>query len=100
MLKNPESWINKASVLSHRARSEDGFTASSNEYADLVGKRGVAVTPLKPSGKASFGGKRITVLADGEYVDAGSPVEVVEARGAKVVVATVREDEDDTSGPR
>lgn len=100
MLKNPESWINKVSVLSHRARSEDGFTASSNEYADLVGKRGVAVTPLNPSGKAAFDGKRIVVLADGEYIDAGSPVEVIEARGAKVVVAAVREDEDDSSAPR
>ena len=91
MLTNPNSSVNKASVLSHRASSEGSFAASTNELADLVGKRGVAVTPLNPSGNATFDGKRISVLADGQYIDVGSPVEVIEAKGMKVLVVSVQE---------
>ena len=88
-LKNPQSKLKKASVLSHQARAKDGFTASRDEFASLVGKRGVTLTPLNPSGKAEFDGRRIPVLTDAEFIDAGVPVEVIEAKGSKVVVKAV-----------
>ncbi len=89
-LKNPRSRLTRATVLSHQASSDKGFTASSGEFASLVGKHGIAVSPLNPSGKAVFDGKRISVQADGEFIDTGSPVEVVAATGLKVVVIPAR----------
>lgn len=52
----------------------------------LLGRRGVAFTPLVPSGKARFDDELVDVLTDGEFVDRGLPVEVVEVRGNRVVV--------------
>ena len=91
LLTHPKSKLGKASVLSHQERSEDDYSAASNEYADLVGKRGVAVTPLNPSGKAEFDGRRLPVLADGEFIEAGAPVVVTRAQGSKILVERARE---------
>ncbi|MFC1451834.1 NfeD family protein [Verrucomicrobiota bacterium] len=86
LLANPDSKIAKATVLSHEAKAEDGFKASSDQFASLVGKRGVAVSNLNPAGTALVEEKRIPVMTDGEFIEATSPVIVVQARGAKVVV--------------
>ncbi|HET6881777.1 MAG TPA: NfeD family protein [Pirellulales bacterium] len=52
----------------------------------LLGHRGVAFTPLVPGGKARIGEELVDVLTDGEFIDRGLPVEVVEVRGNRVVV--------------
>ncbi|HJT30562.1 MAG TPA: NfeD family protein [Pirellulales bacterium] len=52
----------------------------------LLGSRGTSFTPLVPGGKARFGDQLVDVLTDGEFIDRGCPVEVVEVRGHRVVV--------------
>ncbi|HVX15413.1 MAG TPA: NfeD family protein [Pirellulales bacterium] len=52
----------------------------------LQGRRGVAFTPLVPGGKARIGDELVDVLTDGEFVDRGLPIEVIEVRGNRVVV--------------
>jgi membrane-bound ClpP family serine protease len=52
----------------------------------LLGRRGVAFTPLVPGGKARIDDELVDVLTDGEFVDRGLPVEVIEVRGNRVVV--------------
>ena len=55
----------------------------------FVGKRGVARTILRPSGKVEIDGRRYDVVTDGALVDEGTPVVVVEADGARIVVRSV-----------
>ncbi len=52
----------------------------------LVGKRGMTVTQLTPSGKARFGDARVDVISDGEVIPSGTDVVVVEVRGNEVLV--------------
>jgi membrane-bound serine protease (ClpP class) len=52
----------------------------------LLGARGLSLTPLLPGGKARIGDELVDVLTDGEFVDRGQPVEVVEVRGNRIVV--------------
>ena len=85
-LGNPDSTIGKATVLTHQARSEDGFRASSDERAVLVGKTGVAVSNLNPAGTALVEGQRLSVVSDGEFIEADSSIEVVAARDFRIVV--------------
>lgn len=47
ILANPDSRIGKAAILSHAAKAADGFTASSDQFASLVGQRGVAVSKCR-----------------------------------------------------
>ncbi len=49
-----------------------------NEHrAKYLGKTGVAVTPLRPTGVARIDGERIEVVTEGDFIAAGSNVRVV-----------------------
>ena len=56
------------------------------DFAHLIGRSGTTTTPLMPSGKARFGDELLDVIADGEAIDRGEAVVVVEVRGNRVVV--------------
>jgi len=56
---------------------------------DLVGKEGTARTDLRPSGSAQIGPQRYDVVSEGEYIDQGTKVRVVEVRGNRIVVEAV-----------
>lgn len=55
-------------------------------WEHLLGKRGVTATPLVPAGKAQFGDELVDVVSDGELIDKGTPVVIVEAAGSRVMV--------------
>lgn len=55
----------------------------------LPGAHGVALTVLRPSGKAQFGANTVDVTTNGEFIGQDVPVEVVEADGMKVVVRAI-----------
>jgi len=52
----------------------------------LVGAEGVALTPLRPSGTARIGDRRVDVVAEGTFVACGEAIVVSVAEGARVVV--------------
>jgi membrane-bound serine protease (ClpP class) len=54
-----------------------------------VGDRGRALSPLRPAGKAGFGGRYLDVITDGSYVERGRVVRIVEIRGSQIVVEEV-----------
>lgn len=56
------------------------------ESSFLLGRRGVALSDLRPSGIADLEGQRIDVVTGGEYIPAGEPVEVVSDEGYRRVV--------------
>ena len=89
LLNNPESKMAKQMILSQEARTENGFQASADQFAALVGNRGVALSALRPSGIALVDGERVSVVTDGEFIPKGAPVEVVAAKGSRVVVRAV-----------
>lgn len=79
-------------VLAPELGSATGYTSAAENEA-LLGRRGVAVTPLRPAGTAEIAGERVDVVAQGTYIPAGQAVEVVRVRGARVEVRPVREPE-------
>lgn len=52
----------------------------------LVGDVGIVVAPLRPGGLARFGQHVVDVTSQGEYVDSGTRVQVLERLGPRVVV--------------
>ena len=76
-------------LLLHGAvNKSQGFVSAPNR-GDLVGQDGVAVTDLRPSGTARVGGERLDVVTEGEYVQQGSRVQVVQSDGYRHVVRAV-----------
>ena len=59
---------------------------SSDDYTAFVGHIGTASTALRPSGTAEVDGVRLPVVSEGDFVPAGTPVQVVLVQGGRVVV--------------
>jgi membrane-bound serine protease (ClpP class) len=64
-----------------------GQHTGDKDLAHLRGQTGVARTMLRPAGTAEIGGRRVDVVTDGEFIDAGTAIRVVQIEGARVVVA-------------
>ena len=75
-------------VLQPNLDAAAGYTAADTDEA-LVGMRGTALTGLRPSGTADIASRRVDVVTEGGFVEAGAAVEVVYTRGARVVVREV-----------
>lgn len=56
----------------------------------LAGRHGHATTPLRPGGKIAVDGEILDVVAEGEFVAAGEPVEVLRVEGMRIVVARTK----------
>ena len=65
--------------------SEKDVTAV-DDYSYLVGRKGETLSTLRPSGTAIIDGKRYDVVADGDYVEKGTPVEVSAVDGTRIIV--------------
>lgn len=57
-----------------------------DERSDLVGVRGIALTNLRPAGLGRFGDDRIDVVTLGDYVAAGTAIDVLRVEGNRVTV--------------
>jgi len=52
----------------------------------LLGSTGVAETNLRPSGKGRFGDQLVDVVTEGDLIERGKPITIVEVQGSRVVV--------------
>lgn len=64
----------------------DTIAVPVQEYQQYLGAVGVAVTALRPAGKARFGDVQLDVIAEGQYLNAGTRVQIVEVDGTRIVV--------------
>lgn len=60
---------------------------TSGPLDDLIGRKGTAVTPLRPSGIVLIDGKRYSVESQATFVDRDAEVTVVSVEGTKITVA-------------
>ena len=60
--------------------------ASAVRREELVGRPGIAATDLRPSGTGVFGGERIDVVSEAEWVQKGTAIQVVASEGYRHVV--------------
>ena len=85
----PESRLaQRTIVLGDRLSSEDGDSFR-ERFEALVGLEGVAKTPLRPSGTVVVDGRRLDAVTEGDLIDAGRSVRIVDTRGGSIVVREV-----------
>ena len=78
----PHTPVGKRMTLGQSLTSGDVLVPSST----LVGGEGVALTPLRPAGKALIDGRRVDVVAEGDFIEPEAAVVVIAGEGARVVV--------------
>jgi membrane-bound serine protease (ClpP class) len=82
----PESAFLKRITLT--AAQGPDYVASS-DFRQLLGRTGIAESFLRPAGVAAIDGKRVTVLTEGNFVPAGTPVRVTRVEGARIFVEPI-----------
>ncbi len=63
--------------------------AAEPRLSDLIGHTGISHTALRPSGTAMLEGRRVDVLAEGEFIAQGQPIKVSRVEGASVFVRSL-----------
>lgn len=80
--------ISTTSLRGNSTIAESG-TDPSERPSDLIGRRGTVVHALRPAGKAEFAGVLRDVVAVGEFLAAGTSVEIAGVEGNRIVVRSV-----------
>ena len=83
-------------VLSTREDKELGYRGP-KVYTDLVGKHGVSLTPLRPSGTVLVDGDRYDVVSDGGFLGKDVSIIVTKIEGTRVVVRELVSEENENS---
>jgi membrane-bound serine protease (ClpP class) len=78
-------------VLETEMAADAGYASAPEGDRRRLGQRGTAASPLRPAGLADLAGERVDVVSDGEFIDAGAPLEVIRADGNRIVVRRPRE---------
>ena len=76
-------------VLAPELSSGSGYV-SADTHDEFLGRTGLTLTTLRPSGMAEIDGERVDVVASGEFIPQGVLIEVVLVRGSRVVVRRAR----------
>lgn len=72
-------------VLAEVQKPGDGYITPGS-VSDLVGAEGIALSDLHPTGIASFGGRRVDVITEGDYIKMNTSVIVSEVHGSRIIV--------------
>jgi len=74
-------------ILAGSTAGSEGYVSAPTDHdVELLGKEGVTVTELRPVGVGVFDGRRLDIIAEGEFIEEQTVVKVISARGARVVV--------------
>ena len=63
-----------------------GYASAPETDRRWIGKRGTALSPLRPAGIAELDGERVDVVSQGEYIESNTLIEVVRVDGNRIVV--------------
>jgi membrane-bound serine protease (ClpP class) len=71
-------------------QSDGNRAGPDDKLNDMLGREGLVLTALRPSGTAEFDGRRISVVSAGEAVPEGRRVRVVLVEGIRLVVEEIK----------
>lgn len=81
----------KKIILFDSTNTESGYVSNKNRE-DLIGKQGIALTTLRPSGTAVINDERLDVVTQGNYIEKNTKIEVIKTEGSWIVVREVLKD--------
>ena len=82
LLKTP--FLNR--LIAPGASGTISVTRMVQEQASRIGEVGVAISPLRPGGKAQFGSKVLDVITQGDFIERGKAVKILSFSGHEAVV--------------
>jgi membrane-bound serine protease (ClpP class) len=86
----PRLPFGKRLILETGLSAGEGYASPPDADKQWLGKSGIAVSPLRPSGIADVEGERVDVVSDGEFIEAGAQIVVSRVDGNRIVVRRQR----------
>jgi len=80
--------IFKKLILTDSTNTESGYVSNVNRL-ELIGREGITVTPLRPSGTVKMDDERLDVVAEGSFIENNTKVKVVKVEGSRIVVREI-----------
>ncbi len=93
----PSSRIGKKLILSSTGKGSDPHPEEGEEETPLqefVGKEGIAHSKLRPGGIADFEGRRVSVVAESGFIEAGARIQALQAEGNRIMVRALEHQEE------
>lgn len=78
--------LSKSFLVLNAQSDGESVPEITNAKQQLIGKSGVTITPLRPSGIADIEGRRIDVLTAGAFIERGKRIVVTKAEGMHILV--------------
>lgn len=85
------SFIRKL-VLDDATTTEAGYVSNVNR-TELLGKKAIAVTALRPAGTIVWHEERIDAVSEGLFIEKGKHVKIIKVEGSRIVVREIEEGE-------
>lgn len=79
-------------VLRDSLTKEEGYRSVSDKHLQLVGKTGVTLTDMRPSGTIEIDHQPYSADSGGQWISKGTPVRVVAVDGTKILIEPIREE--------
>ncbi len=78
-------------VLTSAETAQAGFVIPPQQAvkSNLIGNKGMAITTLHPTGKIEVNNDTLDVVTEGEYIEKGKIVEIIEISGNRIVVKLI-----------
>ena len=76
-----KSWDKFALKDQNKGRVNEDYTSSLD-----IEMRGVAISDLKPIGKAEFGDRSYEVTSHGNHIESGKAIKIIRIKGNKIIV--------------
>jgi len=86
------SFLDRSGIVIHSAiegtPTADSAIEAQTRSAVLLGKEGLALTPLRPAGTIEVAGERVDVVAE-DFVERGERVKIIDSDGTRTVVRRI-----------
>lgn len=66
--------------------SQKGYDVLEKEYEDFIGKEGIAVSYLRPTGIVEVNDRRLNAITEGDFLEKGTKIKVTGIRSNQLVV--------------
>jgi len=87
----PKTRFGRQVLLPRPVRERGDAISDGPELAKLVGQIGEVLTPLRPVGICSIGGRRVECVSESGYVQKNGKVTVIRVEGTQVTVRVIDE---------
>lgn len=81
--------LSRSGMILHATEDAEAGYVASDDMQVFLGREGEAVSALRPSGIAVLDDVRLNVISDGDYIPAGTKVQVTRVEGSRVLVRPI-----------